>query len=416
MLPNTVRSSGPTGQYIKHIVIVVQENRSFDNLFSGFPGADSATSGTMHNGKVIPLHWVNYDGVDIPHLWQIAMGDWDNGKMDGFDLSNRNKPSLPATFPYARLDRKLVAPYWDMASTYVLADHMFPTEFGGSFTAHMNLIAGTSQIRNGVSEVDIPQRPPWGCDAPAGTPTSLVNAQRQVSYWQGPFPCFTQFTTMADTLDASGVSWKYYAPNVITGWGGAEWSAFDAISNVRNGPDWQKNVISPETTILTDIPTGKLPSVTWIVPAVPDSDHGASKSMLGPSWVSAIVNTIGKSQYWDSTAIVVLWDDWGGWYDNVPPPQLDYVGLGIRVPCIIISPYAKAGYVSHTQYEFGSVLKFVEQTFGLSSLGHTDDRANSLVDSFDFTQAPRAFKTIPAPYPPSTFMLQAPSSDPPDDN
>ncbi|MGA9273996.1 MAG: alkaline phosphatase family protein, partial [Candidatus Cybelea sp.] len=139
----------------------------------------------------------------------------------------------------------------------------------------------------------------------------------------------------------------------------------------------------------------------------------------GPSWVSSVVNAIGKSPYWNSTAIVVLWDDWGGWYDSVAPPQLGFVGLGIRVPCIIISPYAKAGYVSHTQYEFGSVLRLIEETFKLPSLGpaaggYTDMRAHSLVDSFDFKQQPRGFKPIPAPYSPAYFLRQPPSGVPPD--
>jgi phospholipase C len=150
-----------------------------------------------------------------------------------------------------------------------------------------------------------------------------------------------------------------------------------------------------------------------------DSDHAGSNSDKGPSWVAGVVNAVGESQYWNTTAIVVLWDDWGGWYDSVPPPQLDFVGLGIRVPCIIISPYAKAGYVAHTQYEFGSVLKFIEEVFKLRSLGpvsrgYTDSRATSISGSFDFKQKPRVFQRIPAPYPPAYFLAQPPSAEPPD--
>ena len=123
---------------------------------------------------------------------------------------------------------------------------------------------------------------------------------------------------------------------------------------------------------------------------------------------------MGTSKYWDSSAVVVLWDDWGGWYDDVPPPQLDFEGLGIRVPCIIISPYAKAGTVSHTQYESGSTLRFIEDVFNAPSLHHTDSRANSLADSFDFNQKPIKFKTIPAKYPTSYFLHKQPSFVPPD--
>jgi phospholipase C len=126
------------------------------------------------------------------------------------------------------------------------------------------------------------------------------------------------------------------------------------------------------------------------------------------------VNAVGQSKYWDSTAIVIVWDEWGGQYDNVPPPQLDFRGLGIRVPCLIISPYAKQNYVSHTIYEWGSILKFVEQVFGLPALGsaqdgYTDARANSLIDSLNFNQSPRRFKTIPTKYKIQDFTSEPPS-------
>jgi phospholipase C len=300
---------------------------------------------------------------------------------------------------------------------------MFPTEFGPSFTAHLSLIAGNTDIKQGpIAEVDAPNHIIWGCDAPPGTRSFTLNVHR-VERFNGPFPCFTRFPTLADVLDAAGVSWKYYA-SPLSHIGGKVWSEFSSIRAVRYGPDW-KNVISPQTRILDDVPAGTLADVSWITPDWKDSDHTGSGYDDGPSWVASIVNAIGESSYWDSTAIVVLWDDWGGWYDNVPPPQLDYRGLGIRVGCIIVSPYAriapgaKAGYVSHTQYEYGSILKFVEQVFNLppigpSSAGFTDTRAISILDSFDFTQAPRAFTAIPSRYPESHFRFERPSFIPPD--
>jgi phospholipase C len=194
------------------------------------------------------------------------------------------------------------------------------------------------------------------------------------------------------------------------------WSAFSAIKNVYYGPDWTRNVISPETKVFDDAKAGKLPSVAWIIPDFKWSDHPSTPSNWGPSWVADVVDEIGKSTAWPSTAIVVLWDDWGGWYDSAPPPQLDYVGLALRVPCIIISPYARKGVVSHTQYEFGSILKFMEQTFKLRSLGSTDVRANSLVEAFDFTQKPRAFVPIATRHSPSFFSKQHPSDEPPDND
>jgi phospholipase C len=219
---------------------------------------------------------------------------------------------------------------------------------------------------------------------------------------------------MADTLDAAGVSWKYYAPAIDTT--GGIWSSFDAIRKVRYGKDWA-NVISPQTTVLTDAMSGNLPAVSWVVPDWLDSDHPSSTSGSGPSWVSAVVNAVGESKDWDSTAIFVLWDDWGGWYDDAVPPKTgDYFGPGERVPCIIISPYAKSHYVTHTVYEFGSILKFVENTFGLPTLGHTDATSADMMDGFDFSKRATPFVHIKAPLPPSHFLNETPSLRVPDED
>jgi phospholipase C len=409
----------PLSAYIKHVVIIVQENRSFDNLFHGFPGADTAVVGATHTGAKVPLHATTLQGVDMGHYWIDAMRDWDNGKMDGFDLTPLNTGQQAGPYPYAYVNRQLVAPYWTMATEYVLADHMFPTMFGPSFTAHLDLIAGTTALSPSEAEVDTPNARPWGCDAPAGTRTSVIGPRRIEFGEAGPFPCFTQFRTLADTLDTSHVSWRYYAPPVVAGSDGEIWSEFDAIRNVRYGSDWQRNVVSPETRVLSDAAKGALPSVAWVIPDATDSDH-VGQGPNGPSWVAAVVNAIGTGPNWKHTAIVVVWDDWGGWYDSVPPPQRDFRGLGIRVGCLIVSPYAKSHYVSHTTYEFGSILKFVEQVFGLPPLGtladgYTDTRAHTVTDSFDFRKPPRAFKRIPAPVPASYFLIRPSSLKPPDE-
>jgi phospholipase C len=431
-LPPSSPLEGPQalspGRYIKHVVIIVQENRSFENIFAGWPGADAPMYGYEHNGTRVPLHQMTYandcysfsgtSGCDLGHLWKQAIVDWNGGHMNGFDLEGLgtlgNGPPA-GTYPYAYLDHAEIAPYRTMASQYVLADHMFPTEFGTSFTAHQDLIAGTTQIEAGHSLVNIPLPSlPWGCEASPGTYTQLVNTRRVVTS-NGPFPCFDQYATIADRLDAAHVSWKYYAPSVQV-FGGAVWSAFSAIKRIYYGPDWQRNVITPETKVLTDPGAKALPAVSWVIPDLMWSDHPSTESPLGPQWVGDVVDAIGKSKYWKSTAIVIVWDDWGGWYDNAPPKQLDYLGLAIRVPCIIISPYARKGYVSHTRYEFGSILKFVEQTFKLQSLHTTDARSNSLIDAFDFTQKPRAFVPIPTTVPPSYFINQPQSDQPPDND
>ncbi|MGC9992092.1 MAG: alkaline phosphatase family protein [Candidatus Cybelea sp.] len=411
----------PAGKYIKHVVIIIQENRSFDNMFSGFPGAEAPRFG-YEGEKKIALHSTPLeDSGNIENNWRDSISGWNNGKMNGF--AHEHFYGGPRDYAYAYVPRAESAPYWAMAEQYVLADHMFPTEFGPSFTAHLSLIAGNTDIKAGpIAEVDAPNRITWGCDAPPGTRSFTLNVHR-VERFNGPFPCFTRFATLAGVLDAAGVSWKYYA-SPLKQIGGKVWSEFSAIRAVRYGPDW-KNVISPQTRILDDVPGGALAGVSWITPDWKDSDHTGSGYNDGPSWVASIVNAIGESSYWDSTAIVVLWDDWGGWYDNVPPPQLDFRGLGIRVGCIIISPYAriapgaKAGYVSHTQYEYGSILKFVEQVFNLPPIGpppagFTDTRATSILDSFDFSQAPRRFAAIPSQYSESHFRSERPSFIPPD--
>jgi len=422
--PSDVADSVPfvnPGKYIKHVIIVVQENRSFDNLFDGFPGADTSATGYMHDGTQVALQPIPFEVHDMDHYYQTGRMDYDGGKMDGFDLNGTSGSKPAGTFPYSYLERSAVQPYWTIAQQYVLADHMFPTMFGPSFTAHLTLIGGTADLTPTQSEADFPTAEPWGCDAPSGTVTATVTAATPapvVSDDDGPFPCFNQFRTLAATLDAKHVSWKYYAPAIGSSNSGRLWSSFDAIRSVRDGPDWKTKVISPPTRIIHDALSGHLAAVSWVVPDFLWSDHPYAGTPYGPSWVAAVVNAAGASPDWKSTAIVVVWDDWGGFYDNVPPPQLDFRGLGIRVGCLIVSPYVKARVV-HTQYEFGSILKFVEQTFDLPPLGsqadgYTDTRAKSIVDSFDFMQAPRSFTPISAPYPRSFFIHHAASFEPPD--
>jgi len=405
------------GNYIKHVVLIIQENRSFDNLFAGFPGAESQLSGYMHTGQLVNLQPLPFEQLYIDHYYEDARTDYDGGKMDGFDLN----PSLHGpvgALAYSYVQRSQVRPYWYFAKHYVLADHMFPTMMGPSFTAHLTLIAGTADLNPALSEVDVPKALPWGCDAPPGTTTdTLSSAGVETSAVSQP-PCFDQFNTMADTLDAAHVTWKYYAPPLDVS-GGATWTSFDAIQSVRYGPDWSTKIVVPSTEIFKDVAKGRLPKVTWIIPDALWSDHPDDGTPYGPSWVGDIVNAIGTSKLWKSTAIVVVWDDWGGWYDDLPPPQLDFRGLGLRVPCLIISPYVRA-HVSHTQYEFGSILHFMEDVFSLPSLGsvadgYTDARAASLVDTFDFTIKPRPYQSVTTQYPASWFLQQQPSYKPVDD-
>jgi phospholipase C len=418
---------------ISHVVIIVQENRSFENFFAGYPHAnapmygcghlrtgaaatslaqETSNSGCPYGDDTIPLHQITFQSEPNPeHEFQSAIVDWHNGHMDGF--THWGATPKRKTAAYAYIERSQVATYWDMAQNYVLADEMFPTEFGPSWTAHLTLVAGTDSLSDRSALANFPDGKS-NCRAEKGTKTTTVDTNRKIHNDTGPYPCLDQFTTMAQLLDTAGVSWKYYANTRLKAF---IWSPFAAIKYVYHGADWTNNIITPQTQILKDIAKNRLPAVSWVTPAKVDSDHPAARSDTGPSWVASIVNAIGASSYWNTTAIVVVWDDWGGFYDNGPPPQLDYRGLGIRVPCLIVSPYAKAGHVVHTAFEFGSILKFIEEMFGLpplgpASAGYTDTRANSISTAFDFRRPPRPFVHISAKYPASYFEHERPSDEP----
>jgi phospholipase C len=463
LLPSQARQ--PDGKSpIEHVVIVIQENRSFDNFFATFPNADGTTTGkaaampapiasacatdgqrVVTQATSIPLTKVSLTGKGFPHdfgadedLDHIHAGfeiERDHQKMDGWDLlgNNANGSGPPVcTYPYQYVDPNDIAPYWDIAKQYVLADHTFQTQGSGSFTAHQDLIAAGTQIASNEALIDNPTYFPWGCDANASVRTAIIKKGSQKVYrYAGPFPCLT-YATMRDLLDAKSVSWKFYAMPVQKESGcqngdtAGIWSAFDAIKAVRYSSEWNKNVSRNSSVFLTDVSRGELPAVSWITPDALNSDHpsefkhpacgsGGPPEDTGPSWVASIVNAVGQSKYWKSTAIVVLWDDWGGFYDHVPPPMpFNWEGgPGFRVPMLIVSPYVKA-HVEHTVYQFGSVLRFIEDTWDLGSLGGNDADSTSIGNAFDFTMKPRPFQTIDAKYSREYFLHQQPSGLPPD--
>ncbi|HXO16957.1 MAG TPA: alkaline phosphatase family protein [Candidatus Dormibacteraeota bacterium] len=401
------------GKHFTHIVILVQENRTFDNLFARFPGADGTTVGKTHNGT-LRLRKANLESALSPSngypYWSEA---WNNGRMNGFDLIPVG--TVPGTYVYQYVDPAQIRPYWDLATQYVLGDHVFQTQGSGSFSAHQDLIRGGTGINSSESLIDYPNGRPWGCDAPAGTVTSLISTTNEYLQYRGPYPCMT-YRTLRDLLDADGISWRYYAPEVGQSFAGDLWNAFDAISAVRHGPEWSTNQASPETKVFTDIDRDTLPAVSWVIPDYANSDHSGNSSDTGPSWVAQVVNAIGESPAWDSTAIIIVWDDWGGWYDHVRPPGMHRSGgLGFRVPLIAVSPYAKAGYVSHRQYELGSIVRFVEDNWNLGRLGTTDQTSADFIDDFfDFTQH-RKFVPIKTEYSKSHFVHQRPSHHAVDD-
>jgi phospholipase C len=427
---------------IQHVIVIMQENRSFDNLFYGFPGANSdkisSGPGRTHAPRPVPLAWK----FELRHDHPQFLEDFDNGLGDGFSRqirtfkTNSSNCSDPINHPvcwqlwtgksmqqmaYAYVIQSQVQSYWTMAQEYSLGDNTFSSNSGPSFPSHQYLIAAQSGHAS-----EVPNNQPWGCDAPPSTTVDLL------AYGQanppvfpaatghevpGPYPCFT-YPTIANLLDTAGVTWRYYSTG-RNDQGAYLLSAFDAIQAVRNGPDWQF-VKDPDTTILTDIASGALPQVAWVTPTLPKSDHcGPGSSNKGPAWVASIVNAVGESSYWNSTAIIILWDEWGGWYDHVIPPQYSdpvtgaYEGLGFRVPLIVVSPYARVGYVSHQQHEIASTLHFIENTFGLPSLNLADARADAFDDIFNYSQTPTPFQPIPAS-PSAHYFLTHQSNEPGD--
>jgi phospholipase C len=282
-------------------------------------------------------------------------------------------------FPRAALtyvDPAQTAPYRLLAHEFTIADHMFATETGDDMVAHQTLLAGSTAIGTRGSVIGLDGI--LGCDAPPGSTTDLLLSSGDFLPYQGPFPCF-KWKTIADLLDVAKVSWKEYVPVIGPQATPPSWNAFAFIRG-----DWQRNVTSPETTIFADVKNGTLPAVSWVVPDTRDSDAAGTASATGPQWVTSVVNAVRSSNYWQHTAIFVVWDDWGGFYDNVSPPHVTYAGFGFRVPLIVVSPIAKKHYVSHTVYDFNSLLKFIEKHYGLGSLGTGDRHANALDDCFDF--------------------------------
>ena len=437
-------SGSGSGSPIKHIVLIVQENRTFNNFFATFPGATGTTVGKeLVNGYTKSINLTETalsNQKNLNHSYPGFLRAYDGGGMNGFntvDFAGSGRAERSA--PYEYVNPSDIAPYWSLAETYSLGNAMFTTQGSESFPAHQDLIRGGTAINSTQSLIDnLPYtNQAWGCDSPPGSKTAIITTSLKLRPHSGPFPCTNDFPgsgsnylTLRDLFDGASpaITWKYYTPAL--GDAGGIWSAFDVIYPVRNGPEWTNNVISPETNILTDISNGQLAQMSWVIPDSADSDHPGSSSDNGPSWVASVVNAIGESQYWNSTAVVVVWDDWGGFYDSVAPPlpRDNQGGPGFRVPMLVVSPYStvgqgsKGGYISNVVYSFGSIIRFVEDTFSLGRLGTTDETTNSLGpengsrggDMFDFNQSPRQFESIGSKYSRSFFLHRRPSNKPVD--
>ena len=419
-------SASMFSQYIQHVVVIVQENRTPDNLFHGLPGADIANSGPNSAGQTIPLTPTSLvTNYDLGHYHRDFVAMYDGGKMDGADKTkvfcDKNATGCPPANPqFQYVNPSEVQPYFQLAELYTFGDRMFQTNQGPSFPAHQFIISGTSAdtATSNLFAAENPLVPPnaaptgegAGCNAPMGTVVLMIDPSGVES--TKIYPCF-EHPTLTDSLDAQAVDWRYYAPSASNL---SIWVGPDAIQHIRRGGDWNK-VILNQTQVLTDIANGQLAPVSWVIPSGQASDHSGGNDGTGPSWVASVVNALGNSAYWSHTAIIITWDDWGGWYDHVPPPSiLNSYEYGFRVPLIVVSPYAKRGYVSHATHDFGSVLKFIEEVYKLPSLGYADARSDDLADCFDFTQVPPVFKPIPAQFTARHFLNDKSIPLPPDDD
>ena len=453
---NSSSTPPPNSSKIQHVVIIFQENRTPDNLFQDpvliKRGADIVNKGVNSLGQTIPLtplnlgtNGTNPDTYDIDHSHKafLAMCDLNatSGKcaMDGADLLRVICPKgtvgcPPVNAPFTYVDPADVQPYFQMAEQYGFADRMFQTNQGPSFPAHLFILAATSEPSVGSANF-VSENPAGvsnamsdaGCIAP---PTEFVAQIDPSGLVSTIYPCVEE-KTLTDLLDAANLSWRYYAPSA-----GYIWTSPTAIQHMCGpnapppnatacvGADYTGaspkvvlNQTQSNAQILTDIANNQLPQVSWVIPAAQFSDHAHLNTGCGPSWVTQVVNAIGNSPYWSNTAIIVTWDDWGGWYDHVPPSKmLNSYEYGFRVPMIVIAPYAKAQYISHMNHDFGSILKFAEQTFNLPSLNRADAAADDLSDFFDYSQSPLAFQSIKPPANTAACIADLSAPGDPDDD
>jgi phospholipase C len=471
-----VAAQAQTSQF-QHIIVVFQENRTPDNLFyalcASFP-CSTTPNNTQYNIQV--ANWLDKtspNGVTQPtgiplaagyptdHSHSAFKGQCDMNtevnppqcQMDGAAVTSRNRGAF--AFVENTVNTKypngVLNPYLTLATQYGWANFMFQTNQGPSFPAHQFIFGGTSALdasddAKGSFLSDNPNGF-GGCYAQDGERIHWINSAGvqqilTINYAEGITICLTR-TTMADLLDNANIGWKYYSMKAGgTDRGASIWTAPNAIQTICEpdanhmnctGSEWANHVDLNPADVLSDLGMNgspcKLQGVSWVIPTGGNSDHGGNWG--GPDWVGSIVNALGASKclnpdgssYWNTTAVVITWDDWGGWYDHVPPPILPYpqggYQMGFRVPLIFVSAFTPAGYIDNLNYDFGSILRFIENNFGLGlgALGFADSRATTDFSTFyNFGQTPARFIKIPVVKTPVDFLNdKTPPTDPDDD-
>lgn len=375
---------------IKHVVVIVKENHTFDNYFGSFPGAEGTTTCKRSNGQTFPCpHAPDRTPRDLDHSHEPGLQDWNGGKMDGWDLTAGTSVNGD-DLGYAQYHEEDIPNYWAYARNFTLGDHFFSEMIGPSFPGHIAVLTAQAGWALGNPTTTGAY---WGCDQLPGT---TITIQDQTTCTEKKvFPCF-KIPSVPDVLPP-GIKWKFYGTNfyVLP----EIWSMFDAVDSIRNGPGWA-NVVKADDWD-GDIDNKRLPEVSWLVNQDLADEHPQVGSICaGENWTVKKINKLMQSDYWKDTAIIFTMDDFGGWYDHVPPPRqygcdpAKPYGLGFRLPLIVISPYAKPKFIFKEVAEHASIPRFIEKVFGSTKTLHDldpaaqDAQANDLMNAFDFKQTP----------------------------
>lgn len=364
---------------IEHFIVLMQENHSFDNYFGTYPGADGFPAGTClpitvddpQSDCVRPFHMGQLPALDLPHSNPTFQAQYRDGRMDGFVHATKvpGRDYYPAMGYY---DDRDLPYYWNIADNYVLFDRMFQSAIGGSVINHLYWVAGA--------------------------PAAVEDAGGEDSIPRGGFPA--NFPTIFDRLSEAGVSWKFYIQNYDRAINyrtmkdappnrraQVVWAPLLAFDRFLDDPALNSRIVDM-TEYFSDLENGTLPSVAFMVPSGA-SEHPPGSIAAGEAMVRNLINNLQRSSYWKSSAFMWTYDDWGGWFDHVPPPRVDEYGYGFRVPALLVSPYAKKGFIDSTQLDFTSMLKFIEVNWNVPPLSTRDAAANNLTQAFDFTAPPR---------------------------
>ncbi len=370
---------------IKRVIYLMMENRSFDNLYGRFPGANGTTVGVKF-GREVPLldcpHWLP---GDLPHDRAAHLNHVNGGTYDGFGIGQFGDP-----WAYTQFSEEKIPNYFAWARDYVLCDNFFASVGGPSYPNHFFFVAGQSggALDNPenieVRWEDGKRFKSWGCDAVGEHVFVLVKDDK--GNLTKHDTCFN-FKSVPEQLEEIGVSWAYYSAGKYQA--GYFWNALNGIAGVYHTDLWRPERIRPVDRLVEDIEAGRLPSVTWVTPRFELSDHPPESTCFAHDWLTEVVNAVIRSDGWEHTALFITWDEWGGFYDHVPPPQVDDIGLGFRVPMLVISPYAKRGYVDDAVGEFSSPLKFIEDNWGLPYLTDRIANTHNFEHVFDFERNPR---------------------------